>query len=902
MDSNLPENQVLIERMATSDDDESVRLAAIGTLADVSVLQRVQNARNTDSAATKAIEERISNLLAENSISESEADKLLETQSDLYAPLLAINSSSESIRNRAISKLQDEAILVSVLEQTRFHDVRMACAEKLTDEDKIKAALTACRSRDKAVAKMLQNRIDAKNAALAKEKATTEAVASTLSSMQSLSGSVWSPQHEGRYDSLKAKWANFDEADRKNSDAAFAEASQRVQAMLDEHAKQKETVAVDNSVADSAVVSENNETTSATKPDPIRDALLEQLKSKKLTELDSFETDLKIEPGSDSEKLIAHTKAIGVLFNPPFDLPKGRPTAVAERIKRVSALLKTETVLPGVKMDDCAYMVELKAHAEALDNRLGKAKQESLDRAKATNKQFAALSATVTDGKWGPASSMFRRLQKKVDSMEPAERAQFSDKLSRAEKQLDEMADWQDFAARPKLEALCVSMEELPAKELKPEALAKEIKSIQAQWKSLGASRASNELWTRFKTAGDTAYEPCKIFFEEKQAARQVKQDAKVALCDTLESHYKTIDWETPDWKAIQRVVSNAKRDWSRNRIPDRKPDRALEQRFSDALKPYDEKLAVQYDANVLEKRELIEKIQKLAEADINQHSVNQAKKLQSAWKQVGLVRRKDDQALWEEFNGHCKVIYKHQHDAKREQYQASMSHVFRARDIIKELRKISKGQESEEAQIQALQTEFQALAEFPEKDKKFLLRDFRGAMDACSKLKDAASKKRAQAETAEIARLIELCEQLEAAVESPALLTDTLKDDVAHAWENDQASIARDTQSKLLARRDAALKHLENKTSYDYDANETHRRQLLIRMEILADKETPAEDKALRMQYQLEHLREGMTSSAIVDKRDALAQLEAEWQTAPPVKQNIKDSLNSRFLIATNR
>jgi len=466
------------------------------------------------------------------------------------------------------------------------------------------------------------------------------------------------------------------------------------------------------------------------------------------------------------------------------------------------------------------------------------------------------------------------------------------------------MADWQDFAARPKLEALCDAMEALPAKALKPESLAKEIKTMQAQWKELGASRASNDLWTRFKTAGDAAYEPCKAFFAQKQALRDEKQTAKVVLCDQLDELYKNTDWEaeTPDWKAIQRAVNNAKRDWSRNRVPDRKPDRGLEQRFSDVLKPLDEKLAEQYDANALEKRDLIEKVQKLAEAEINQHSANQAKRLQSAWKQVGIVRRKDDQALWEEFNAHCKVIHSHQHAAEREKYQASMSHVFRARDIIKALRKISKSGESEDQQVQTLQAEFQALAEFPDKDKKFLLRDFRGALDACSKMQDTASKKRAQAEANEIGRLIELCEQLEVAVETPDSMSSTLRDDIAHAWDNSEASVARDSLSKLVARRDTALKHLDAGTKYDYDANETLRRQLLIRMEILADKETPAEDKALRMQYQLENLREGMTSSAVVDKRAELAKLVTDWHATPPASQRVKDALHSRYLNVTNQ
>ena len=64
------------------------------------------------------------------------------------------------------------------------------------------------------------------------------------------------------------------------------------------------------------------------------------------------------------------------------------------------------------------------------------------------------------------------------------------------------MSDWQDFAARPKLEALCEEMESLPARELAPPALAKEVRSLQERWKALGPSRAANELWARFKAAG----------------------------------------------------------------------------------------------------------------------------------------------------------------------------------------------------------------------------------------------------------------------------------------------------------------------------------------------------------------------------------------------------------------
>ena len=94
MDSSLPENQLLIEQMATSDDDESVRLAAVNNLSTVSVLQRIVSAQTTNSTMVKAVESRIGSLLSENTVSESEAAELLAKQPAVYAPLLAIHSAN----------------------------------------------------------------------------------------------------------------------------------------------------------------------------------------------------------------------------------------------------------------------------------------------------------------------------------------------------------------------------------------------------------------------------------------------------------------------------------------------------------------------------------------------------------------------------------------------------------------------------------------------------------------------------------------------------------------------------------------------------------------------------------------------------------------------------------------
>ncbi|MFT5043932.1 MAG: exonuclease SbcC, partial [Porticoccaceae bacterium] len=359
---------------------------------------------------------------------------------------------------------------------------------------------------------------------------------------------------------------------------------------------------------------------------------------------------------------------------------------------------------------------------------------------------------------------------------------------------------------------------------------------------------------------------------------------------------------ENPDWKAIVRLVNNSKREWSKNRVADRKPDKALEQRFSDALKAYEEALSVQYVENFEAKQALVAKVAELAGGEITQHSANQAKSLLSAWKLVGIMRRKEDQALWEVFNGHLGTIFKHQHQVEREKQRAGLEHVFRAKDIVKRLKQLSKGDSLEESEVQGLSAEFQALAEFPERDKKFLLRDFRQVMEACSRVQESASRRRNDAEFEERRRLVGLCEQLEAAMQQSGAQTSNLTEDISHAWETSDVRVVPEIASLLQKRRDAALEHLSKGTHPDYAANESARRDLVIRMEIAAGLDTPTEDKPRRMQYQLQNLQAGMTSAGVNDSKLVLQQLEIEWIAAGPSSQAVSGSLHSRFLKAYRR
>ena len=143
-----------------------------------------------------------------------------------------------------------------------------------------------------------------------------------------------------------------------------------------------------------------------------------------------------------------------------------------------------------------------------------------------------------------------------------------------------------------------------------------------------------------------------------------------------------------------------------------------------------------------------------IAAGDIDQHTANRAKSLQSAWKLVGPTRRKQDQALWEAFNEQARTVFSARRDASREQSRAELAHVYRGRAIVDELRKLSRAQPVDETAVQALAAEFEALAEFPERDRKGLTRAFREALDGVSRQRESGAKRRAQASRDEVQRL----------------------------------------------------------------------------------------------------------------------------------------------------
>jgi len=303
------------------------------------------------------------------------------------------------------------------------------------------------------------------------------------------------------------------------------------------------------------------------------------------------------------------------------------------------------------------------------------------------------------------------------------------------------------------------------------------------------------------------------------------------------------------------------------------------------------------YDAGAQEKTDLIDKVRALADGEVNQHCINQVKRLQGLWRRTGITRQKDDRKLWSEFNQHCSDIFSRHRGQQKEQYAASIQHVTRGKEIIRELKQMAAADSvADDKEFQKLQDEFQALPEFPERDSKYLFRDFGKAVDGVETQIQKFGENSRSAELARIAHNADICAMLEKLIDHSPEDAKTESERLLADWDNGEKSDGSEWKKSMNLRRDSIVEHLSANTRPDYEDNTLKRRLLCIDAEILKDKPTPSDDRDLRMQHQLNKLQTGDRGNINHSLDEEATNLRIAWLTALPANPAASEALEQRF------
>ncbi|RKZ92280.1 MAG: hypothetical protein DRR19_04715 [Candidatus Parabeggiatoa sp. nov. 1] len=486
-------------------------------------------------------------------------------------------------------------------------------------------------------------------------------------------------------------------------------------------------------------------------------------------------------------------------------------------------------------------------------------------------------------------------------------------------------------------EHLCRQIENLSEQEPNnPEETARTIRQAQTTWRNLGSQGHSQELWERFNQVCQTAYEPCKSYFNIKAHEREQNCLQKQALCERLEAYADNTDWENPDWKEVYQFVRGMDKAWRNVGTTDRKYKKAIQQRFQRAMQVLETHLEVERQGNCRYRLRLTGQVEELARhlsdaieahKDANNpeevenkitQAIEEVKHLQKQWQVTVSGNRRVEREFWQVFRNACDVVFNHrkqQQEAHKKELQAYLES------------KIALCQQAE-----ALATlEGEAIKTAPSLVKQF--------QEAWTNIKKedrnkagigGGLRKKVKATEAVEERFNRACQQVE--MRYQAQLTaerryqlDLLKQKVVFCVELEQA----ETLARLQAQEEpdcletvqaawAELSELDNAnlealmaqrfqqacaaaaTGEENVSEETlkNKKTLCIRMEILAGIESPPDAAEDRLAYQVARLSAAMSRG---EKKQSLEphveaeKIERSWYlSAAPSDQTLR--LEQRF------
>jgi hypothetical protein len=475
--------------------------------------------------------------------------------------------------------------------------------------------------------------------------------------------------------------------------------------------------------------------------------------------------------------------------------------------------------------------------------------------------------------------------------------------LARSLQQLDdrlvELKQWKDYAVAPKRIELIEEMETLIGSMDEPRVLADRIKALQEEWRTTAKGIASDapEEWERFHRASQAAYQPCKVFFEAQAKLRQGNLEHRIKVLERLAAFETSQNVEHPDWRLMAGVLREAPLEWRRYHPVDRESGRAVQQDFDAAMGRLQSRLGAWHESNAADKQALIKRARHLLVQEDSREAIDAVKRLQMAWKETGQVPRDQDQSLWNEFREQCDAVYQRRQQAYVDYAAGLEASKAKALVLCEEAERAAElaGPALLEAagNVPQWRAAFDALDEMPRLEAKELKVRFERALDLCrSRIAEqhARDAKMSFTNLLEAGRHVRTYEWASMENSDPAR-RETFKQAARTFIE----SVPRWPRGGLQTVKDALMK-AESTPGAGADAREKALRILCIRGEIECEIPSPAEDDALRREYQVQRLTQQMGQGIHSSDRDWDAR-GLEWIRIGAVSPLLHDALQERFL-----
>lgn len=300
-----------------------------------------------------------------------------------------------------------------------------------------------------------------------------------------------------------------------------------------------------------------------------------------------------------------------------------------------------------------------------------------------------------------------------------------------------------DLDLRKNLEAkvvLCERAEELLL-EPNPVNAFRFLQDFHNQWREIGPvpPESKNEIWERFKEATSQINKRHHEYFEKQKDDQRKNLDAKIALCEEVESinlleikNFKDFDEKAEKVVALQKM-------WRTIGFAPKKQNNKVYQRFREACDNFFEKKRGFYaDNKELQQNNLQQKIELCVQAEALQESTDWKSssdaliRLQKEWKEVGPVPRKQSEKSWKRFRKACDHFFNRKTEFFAKLDTSYEDNLKAKVEVIEELEKFEPGNDVQAAfeRLKELQRKWTEIGFVPFNMKDEITNRYRNALN----------------------------------------------------------------------------------------------------------------------------------------------------------------------------
>jgi hypothetical protein len=899
LDGLKAEDLKILIQLAEKDPSPDIQALAIQKISYTDVLISLHKKANDTLKAN--LEKRLYELASSQEL--SIFDLILDL--DLLTEMIIKSNHADSYI-RGLARIENTQVLLKIASQSRNAQIRQAAAELIESEKELHELFIHAKNKDKTVYHISKNKLAEIRALAQKDADKQEKVTKLLKDLGNLSRTEALQHFDARLAHLVKQWADISAIANDAQSKEFSDLSSQCENKnkLVVEASSKNKLAIETSdTKDNEKQEAENEifATLSTITDTLARFQKQAAKNLDIPALDALiKTQenrwLEATREADVNKLQQKTYLDGMIqlrhylkaMQSLVDQSEAL-TSVSESLSKAidltpngleQARKKLKTILKNIDWPNNYLAPELITQAQNAMQISNEKKQALLDQQKiiegTITQQIEKMDTALEDKQIKLAVKHLKDIQANLNKLESRQADRFQQGLALRINQLNELRDWQGFSNTPKQEELCDAMERLSETHIDPTEKAEKIKTMQHEWKSLGGT-GNQDLWNRFKSAADKAYEPCALFFVEQKQLKQNNLNKRKTLLSQLKEYTANIDWEqtssvninpvwtTSDWKTADKINRQARLEWKEAFPVDFKANKALQAEFNTIMDSFDQHLENERSHNLSLKQTIVDKAKALIEADDVVASIQSVKTLQNEWQKIGITHHKADRKLWAEYRTACDAVFA-KRDQVREAKRSELDETIQtANTTCSALEKTSLDLSSKSSnELKNLLSEnkkaTQTLPQLPTKVHEKIIQRVEAISSKINDELKHKDKQQKQAAWTEVARKSSVLKQVYSEINATQ---NNLNEDRVSEFEQQLSSktdLAKDLESKF----NLIWQNIkEGKTESLNIINVNQAREICIACEIAAGLESPESDKALRMQLQVSRLSEGLSSGS---------------------------------------